>query len=153
MNRPKLFKALRIAFSGTCVIVAVLLCALWVRSYWWVDQLNGPVPLSQVVHISSLPHKIMILRLKSRPSEFGVISTSVAAWMDAQERYSTKPLSAVPTFSVSSHVIIFPHWFATMLFATLTALPWLRWRFSLRTLLIATTLVAVVMGLIVWASR
>ena len=30
------------------------------------------------------------------------------------------------------------------------AFPWLRWRFSLRTLLIATTLVAVVLGLIVW---
>jgi len=28
--------------------------------------------------------------------------------------------------------------------------PWLRWRFSLRTLLITTTLVAVVLGLIVW---
>ena len=31
--------------------------------------------------------------------------------------------------------------------------PWLRWRFSLRTLLIATTLVAVVLGLIVWSVR
>src|SRR5262245_12610945 len=28
--------------------------------------------------------------------------------------------------------------------------PWLRWRFTLRPLLIATTLVAVVLGLIVW---
>jgi hypothetical protein len=28
-----------------------------------------------------------------------------------------------------------------------------RWRFTLRTLLIATTLVAVVLGLIVWLSR
>ena len=35
-------------------------------------------------------------------------------------------------------------------------LPWLPWmpgRFSLRTLLIATTLVAVVLGLIVWLRR
>ncbi len=37
--------------------------------------------------------------------------------------------------------------------AALAALPWLRWRFSLRTLLIATTLVAVVLGLIMWAVR
>jgi hypothetical protein len=37
-----------------------------------------------------------------------------------------------------------------------TAAPWLRqlgWRFSLRTLLIATTLVAIGLGLIVWATK
>ena len=33
------------------------------------------------------------------------------------------------------------------------ALPWVRYRFTLRTLLIATTLVAVVLGLILWAAR
>ena len=32
-------------------------------------------------------------------------------------------------------------------------LPWLPWKFSLRTLLFATTLVAVVLGLIVYAVR
>ena len=37
-----------------------------------------------------------------------------------------------------------------MLSAVAAISPWLRWRFSLRTLLIATTLVAVVLGLIVW---
>jgi hypothetical protein len=40
----------------------------------------------------------------------------------------------------------------TLVSATPAALPWTRWsrRFTLRTLLIATTLVAVVLGLIVW---
>ena len=37
--------------------------------------------------------------------------------------------------------------------ATMLACPWITWRFSLRTLLIATTLVAVVLGIIVWMSR
>jgi len=48
------------------------------------------------------------------------------------------------------------HWLAAILFAVLAALPWvhkLRFRFSLRTLLTATTLVAVVLGLVVWAVR
>ena len=31
---PKALRYLRIAFSAFCGIVAVLLCALWVRSYW-----------------------------------------------------------------------------------------------------------------------
>jgi hypothetical protein len=47
------------------------------------------------------------------------------------------------------------HWAAVLLMLALTAAPWFPWskRFSLRTLLIATTLVAVVLGLVVWASR
>ena len=56
-----------------------------------------------------------------------------------------------PTYRVNS-----PHWFLVMDAALLALLPWvrhLRWRFSLRTLLIATTLVAVVLGLIVYFAR
>ena len=47
--------------------------------------------------------------------------------------------------------IDFPHWCPVLVVATLTAFPWIRWskRFTLRTLLIATTLIAVVLGLIV----
>jgi hypothetical protein len=37
-----------------------------------------------------------------------------------------------------------------MLFVAAAIAPWLRWRFKLRALLIATTLVAVVLGLFVW---
>jgi hypothetical protein len=46
-----------------------------------------------------------------------------------------------------------PHWFAACLVAIFAALPRLRWRFSLRTLLIAMTLVAVVLGLIIAFGR
>ena len=48
--------------------------------------------------------------------------------------------------------LVVPHWFFATLAAGLAALPWFqqKWKFSLRTLLIATTLVAVVLGLIVW---
>jgi hypothetical protein len=44
-----------------------------------------------------------------------------------------------------------PIWFLAGLSGVLAATPWIRWihRFSLRTLLIATTLVAVGLGLIV----
>jgi hypothetical protein len=49
--------------------------------------------------------------------------------------------------------ILFPDWFPIFLLAFLGYAPWSRhwnWQFSLRTLLIATTVVAVVLGLIVW---
>ena len=33
------YRELRIAWSVGWGLVAVLLCALWVRSYWWADAL------------------------------------------------------------------------------------------------------------------
>ena len=46
--------------------------------------------------------------------------------------------------------VLVPHWFAVIVAGSLSAALWLRWSFSLRTLLIATTLVAVGLALIVW---
>jgi hypothetical protein len=55
----------------------------------------------------------------------------------------------VPTVGM----FIVPLSFPTGLAATLAAAPWLPWRFNLRTLLITTTLVAVVLGPVVYATR
>jgi hypothetical protein len=54
------------------------------------------------------------------------------------------------------HGAMFPYWFLVLVFGGLAISPWTtrpKLRFSLRTLLIATTLVAVALGLIVWAVR
>jgi hypothetical protein len=49
--------------------------------------------------------------------------------------------------------LILPHWLPVLVATAFGALPWLTWRFSLRTLLIATTLVAVALGLVAVAIR
>jgi hypothetical protein len=48
-----------------------------------------------------------------------------------------------------------PYWFLAGFAAMLAAAPWFRWskRFSLRTMLIAMTLIAVLLGMIVRISR
>jgi len=46
-----------------------------------------------------------------------------------------------------------PIWLPILLLASLAVVPWMRWQFSLRTLLVATTLVAVVLGLAFYAAR
>jgi hypothetical protein len=46
-----------------------------------------------------------------------------------------------------------PHWFLLLVAATIAAVPWTKWRFSLRTLLIATAVVAVGLGLFVMMLR
>ena len=51
---------------------------------------------------------------------------------------------------------VIPYWFPAFVCGIAAVLPWWRrttWSFSLRTLLIATTLVAVVLGLAVWAAH
>jgi hypothetical protein len=64
-------------------------------------------------------------------------------------------LPGVPGYASEGNIRVFfiPVWSAILVAAPLAAAPWirqLRYRFSLRTLLLATTLVAVVLGLIVW---
>ena len=52
--------------------------------------------------------------------------------------------------------ITIPAWMPTMLIAAVATAPWidrLRWRFSLRTLLIATTIIAVVLGIAAYATK
>lgn len=46
-----------------------------------------------------------------------------------------------------------PIWCLAAVGAAAAIAPWLSWRFSLRTLLIATTVVALALGLIVYATR
>ena len=63
-------------------------------------------------------------------------------------------IAAAYWFWIATSELPFGYWFLRIA-ALFAAAPWMRclWRFSLRTLLIATTLVAVVLGLIVYVSR
>ena len=60
----------------------------------------------------------------------------------------------LPSWASENYVAV-PTWIITLLFAAAVAIPWIHWqrRFSLRTLLAATTLLAVVLGLAVWAAK
>jgi hypothetical protein len=53
----------------------------------------------------------------------------------------------------TNYEITVPYWLLVLMSATPAIAPWVHWRFTLRTLLIAMTLVAVVLGLIVALLR
>jgi hypothetical protein len=57
------------------------------------------------------------------------------------------------SWAAASAGVMVPHSFGVLIFASLASLPWMRWRFSLRTLFIATTFLAVVLGMIAWLDR
>ena len=141
---PRFLRYLRIVFSATCLIACVLLIVLWVRSYWWWDDFtlnNG---------VESLGSKGGTVYLFQ--SEIPIHPSPSYGWWIHSSGEITKPQNALhwqtPFRGVMGVSFPLPYWLPTVTFVMLAAVPWLRWRFSLRTLLIATTLVAVVLGLI-----
>jgi len=143
---------LRIAFSATCLIACLLLCVLWVWSTWYLDEYWFALPNHQGLGICSSRH-CLHLAIQDRtvnPSTYFVGYTRL-------EQKGLLPAESWHTFlgfraarDAGIYTISIPYWFLLLVFV---ALLWLRWRFSLRTLLIATTLVAVVLGLIAWSIR
>lgn len=147
------YRKLRIAWSVGCGVVAVLLCVLWVRSYLREDVFTAALS-------SQLGGNV---RSSKGGLEFGVFVTSDIQWghysLPSDLRrvlrgvmFDTLGFSArhVPN---QSWAIKVPDWFVIGLLALSAVIPWRISRFSLRTLLIAITLVAVLLGLVVWATR
>ena len=140
------FRKLRIAWAVTCGIACVLLIVLWVRSYSFFDSLgsgkhgvasaNGCFFVDEAFTIErSLDDKIEYWSGYPFYVEFRFQNTTVTpigvGWR------LTYWIVFVPCLSV----------------CVAPSLPWRLKRFSLRTLLIATTLVAMVLGAIVYAVR
>jgi len=141
---------LRIAFSATCLVMCVLLIVLWVRSYRWMDHVQLNLPGTRGGLISSRGGRLRFTLAENIPGHFAYLSTKVS-------NSSVTPLTTTrlgfafesSTLATRTDVII-PDWFVVTVSVAFATIPWLRSRFSLRTLLIATTLVAVVLELIVW---
>jgi hypothetical protein len=145
MTRPRLIRGLRIAWSVAWGILCVLLVVLWVRSYSWVDTAGGPIYADYEFGVSSLFGTVGISVAKNN-SAWGLITQPMDELWGNSSRIWGK-------FICKSDTIAAPHWCLILLSGTLASAPWVRSRFSLRSLLIATTLIAVVLGLAVWSAR
>jgi hypothetical protein len=162
-------RKLRIAWSIVCGTACLLLIALWVRSYWWKDSVShtsGPAKKPE--------QRVWAVCGQSCRGSMGIYATTIPpvyyhlvrpGWGNYAELvYRNTPYlnSAVGETLPSTlgfrwrprnngFVASVPDWFPVLLSTALAAVPWIHWskRFSLRALLIATTLVAVVLGLLV----
>ena len=152
------FRKLRIAWSVVWVVAAVLLAVLCVRSYRWYDFVKAPLGQARTACVHSWHG---VLNLYSGEESDADYVEKHGRWQWAHEdyprpvRYESWKLE-MPQQAVRAIDVHVPHWFLLSLATVLGTTPWLRdinWRFSLRTLLIATTLVAVGLGMIVWMSR
>ena len=154
------FRKLRIAWSVVCGIACVLLVVLWVRSYYRHDHCLGPDFGGSFSGIGSLQGKISVVRALRTPlpNERWRFESEIIGdedqWAATWSEYDIGLGFGVYNRPLAKALVI-PHWFSILFSATLAAIPWIRVkrRFSLRTLLIATTLVAVVLGLVAWSMR
>jgi hypothetical protein len=141
------FRKLRIAWSVFWGVACVLLVVLWVRSYLVGDLITlsgkGVFSANGVLEFSwfkPLP--------PPWPSwEAGSFSA----------RNAPKPIGSF-SFNpfANGFSIDLPDWFVAIMFGAIGSISWLhraQWRFRLRTLLIATTLIALLLGAAVYATR
>jgi hypothetical protein len=144
-------RKLRIVWSVAWGIVAVLLVALWVRSYWAWDFYYGwfhPPGFLQVESDFGRLELIAVDDLLSLDSRWQLESTDAVGgsgqWLIS--------LQKSPRWKLQ---IIIPDWFAILITTSAAALPWTSWwkHFSLRAFLVATTLVAIGLALAVWADK
>jgi len=147
-------RCLRIGWTAICGVLCVLLIGLWVRSYWRWDVESIYWPGTYSYALESLHGRLFIVGTYA-PDGNGFFSYSLPAPLHCDlDSYAN---SFGFAFAIGPTV----EWFGAPYWSLLTAAvafavgPWTAWskRFSLRTLLVATTLVAIVLGLIVWGLR
>lgn len=148
------FRKLRITWSVLCAIVCVLSIVLWVRSYWHGDVIEIRKGGDRWLVGSGQGWFLAGGAALSEPSEklnWWFSSHRPSRIMISEE---TRVLGFQPMHNVGDVTFSGPYWIC-LLVATLlgrwSASPWIYGakRFSLRTLLIAITLVAMVLGMIV----
>jgi hypothetical protein len=130
--------------------------ALWVRSYKTWDDFGGSVSSTAVLDIVSIAGSWYIGYSESSHHTWTISSGTP----DQDQADTLKRLTNGYGFGSyngpDSRSLVFPAWLAVFIVAAAAILPWMRrlpYRFSLRTLLMATTLIAAGLGVLVWLSR
>jgi hypothetical protein len=151
---PRDLHYLRIAFSAVCGVFCLLLILLWGRSLSAEDRLTGHFSGSNVFRIYS-SHGCLVYYVPGTPGPPNLYAWQFDLGSTFWLQVSDSRLASVPQLHLHSQEnwITLPYWLLVGLCVVLTVAPWFRWRFSLLTLLIAITLVAVGLGLIVAAAR
>jgi hypothetical protein len=157
MDRPTMkFRKLRVAWAIACGIACVLLLYLWIRSYWRWDELIVRIPTSN--KMSVLTNHIEAISLKGRIRIHVFTAYGNSSYLEFTS-FRVTNFPAIPNWSLGierGHCsATCPHWFAIMLAAASISLSRIRpsTKFSLRTLLIATTLVAVGTAIYTWVAQ
>jgi hypothetical protein len=149
------FRKLRIAWSVAWCVVAVLLGVLWAWSQYYEQFLYLPVTSNLCLGVGQIPGAIGFETADR---------ADIPAWTTELEPVEKWEMVYGKLFTsrrwgkfyCGERGLTIPNWFLLVMASCLVIVPWVDKagiRFSLRTLLIATTLVAAVLGLIVYFAR
>jgi hypothetical protein len=156
MSRPRLSRWLRIIASVALLILSLLLIGLWVRSYEWHEGLHFYNGQWRSIHFWSQDGVAFISWSHTFP-DLGQFFTRQSAPVAFVKSGGYKP-TLVPYLEVTGYGLnlLLPFWLLISLSAALAYVPWLPWwstRFSIRTMLIVTAVVCVLLGVVVWMVR
>jgi hypothetical protein len=128
------YRKLRIAWSAGWATLALLLAALWVRSYLAYDQVVVHYPRGLEWFIAYSNKGLYTV------STYGLLDPFFnGRWQFlARTRWGT--------------AVCLPYSLTMLVVCAVSITPWIHYRFSLRTLLIGATLVALMLGLAVYAA-
>jgi hypothetical protein len=146
--------------SIVCLVLCVVLMGMWVRSYHADDTLSGRLSAEHGFSIESIPGRLILFE------GTGLYTWAIATVRAEGSKTHVKPKNfgfAVYYYGMAGtsaaapfFMLVVPYWFLTLVSGSLAMLLRLRRplrQFSLRSLFIATTFLAVVLGMIAWLDR
>lgn len=137
----------RAGWTAICGIAALLLLALWARSYWQLDGVGwGSSTASWTLS-----------------SQIGVITASklfepngsFVGSRPVEDPAEWRALLAVNWWDERPQMVslVFPHWLLALVIGLGGVLPWAPRQYRVRSLLIVTTAFAMMLGVLVYFSR
>jgi hypothetical protein len=158
------FRKLRIAWSVVWGIAAVLFCGFWVHTIHKQDKAAAWISDSFYFYGDAFQNW-MEVSIAMPPQPDPLLSMNYQRYYYSNFVANPTPLTSPvhnwrigasqPPFAPGVEIRM-PIWVGVVscvLFAAISWLPWWSNRFSLRTLLIAMTLIAAMLGLIVWLGK
>ncbi|HEY3394858.1 MAG TPA: hypothetical protein VGK58_19290 [Lacipirellulaceae bacterium] len=157
-----MLKYLRIAVTALSLMACVLLIGLWARSYSAIETAQAHVFGKWLVHVQSARGNVLVFTIPQKylnlvkasgisPSRFSRVSyADIKRWNEFETAIARPDERSIVFMVPDRRICHFPYYAAVLFSAAIACTPWvpLSRRFSLRTLLIATTLVAVGLGVI-----
>src|SRR4051794_25347873 len=158
----RFLRYMRLFCATLCGIACILLCVLWVRSYFSPVFVVMPLPgpfgsvLFETAHGRVTACAVYGQRLANgnNASPWGIHYKSLDDWEPGQPR-----LAARANFTLSRwkqfYCLILPYWFLAITSGILGVMFFQKepLRFSLRTLLVVTAVLAVLLGIIIAVIR
>jgi hypothetical protein len=143
-------KSLQIVVTAVALVTCLAFIALWVRSNSFFDELWIPVPFGRKLGLLSLDNCASVTLEHNPDGVFIFRNTNIDSNSNLRPKTHWGFLFVREPGCTYGYV---PFWFLIASAVGGAAAPWLSWRFSLRTLLIVTTLIAIALGLVVGIAR